>query len=74
MVWAQDRRPIGLLDGQPAQGPFADSQGKRIGGGLQQCRLIGPGQQRLAASFDVQGEFAIHEHHERTGLATGLVS
>ena len=62
-----------LLDGQLAQRPFAHSQSQRVGGGLQQRRVVGPGQQRLAPALDVQRERPIDEHHQRTGLATRLV-
>ena len=64
---------VGAFDGEPAERALPDGQGQRVGRGLQQLGLVGPGQQGPAAALDVQRQFAVDEHHQRAGLAAGLV-
>jgi hypothetical protein len=61
MVGAKHRGAVSLLDGHFAQCPFTYSQSQCVSGRLQQCRVVGPGQQRLSAPLDVQRERSIDQ-------------
>ena len=73
MARAEQRAAVGLLDGEPAERALTHGQGEGVGGGLEARRVVGPRQQGLAASLDVEDEVAVDEDDERPGLAARLV-
>jgi hypothetical protein len=73
VIGPEDSIAVGLLDGEPPEGALADGQGEGVSGALERLRLVGPGQQRLASTLDVEDELAVDEHDQGAGLASRLV-
>src|SRR6202011_5585384 len=65
-----DDAAVGLLHRDAAERALADGPGEGLGARLKRGRVLGPGQQRLAASLDVQDQIAAEEHHDRARLAS----
>ena len=74
---ARGRRPAGSRP-PPSRRPFhrrlaqrtlAHRERQRVDRGLHHVGVLAPRQQRLAASFDVQHQLAVHQHDQCSGLA-----
>ena len=74
VVRAQQLTAVGLLDGDASEAAATHGIREGSGGRPQQGRVLGRGEQGLAAALDVEHQLAVDEHDDRPGLAPGLVA